>query len=267
MLAVMRWWKLSFSSTWLVLTAALVCGSQTGCKKSRSSGDLKVAGASDLVFAMAEIVPEFERATGTRVTFIPGSSGKLAAQIRNGAPYDVFFSANQSFVEDVVAAEACDGATQRIYARGRIVLWAGPDGEPALPSDLRGLTDARYQRIAIANPEHAPYGAAAKQALQKAGIYEQLKDRLVYGSNIKDTMQLAETGNAEVAVIALSLAKKSPGANLPVPAELHEPIDQAMVVCKHGSATDAGRDFATFMASPEVVALMESYGFEVPATP
>jgi molybdate transport system substrate-binding protein len=234
--------------------------------EAKDQEEVLVAGASDLVFVMQELTPLFEKESGIKVKFTPGSSGKLAAQIKEGAPFDVFFSANVAFVDDVIAAGACQADSKALYARGRLVMWAGPNSDPPLPAELAGLTDQRYARIAIANPEHAPYGAAAKQAMEKVGVWEALKPRIVYGSNIKETMQFVETGNADVAIIALALAVKAEGKHIVIPEELHRPIDQGMVVCSRGKSSAAGRKFAAFVARKETVAIMERFGFAVPAT-
>lgn len=251
----------------LLLTVVVVAslGLVFGCGKGKSDpGDVRVAGASDLVLVMEALIPMFEKASGKKVTFIPGSSGKLAAQLREGAPFDVFLSANVKFVDDVIAEGACDASTKAMYARGRVVIWVGPDAAVKAPADLAGLSAQEFKRIAIANPDHAPYGAAAKQALEAAGVWDSVKPRVVYGSNIKDTMQFVETGNAEVGIIALSLAKKSPGQFSEIPAELHAPIDQALVVCKNGKAQAGGREFAEFLRSAEVIKVMTEYGFVLP---
>ena len=242
------------------LAVALVA---CGKKKKQGEGNLRVAGASDLVFVMEDLVKRFEKETGAKVDFVPGSSGKLATQIKEGAPFDVFFSANEKFIDDVVASGACVKESKRMYARGRIVMWSR-DGGVAPPAALDGLADARYARIAIAQPEHAPYGRAAKEAMEKLGVWATVEPRIVYGSNIKETMQMAETGNADIAIIALSLAVKSKGAHVEIPADLHAPIDQAMAVCTNGKQKDLGQKFADFVARPESVELMKQYGFAQP---
>lgn len=235
-----------------------------GCGKSSSpeGESIKVAGASDLVFVMKEIEPAFEAETGIQVTFIAGSSGKLATQIKEGAPFDVYMSANIKYVDDVIASGECLADTRGLYAQGRLVLWTGPESPPP-PDGVAGLADARWARIAIANPEHAPYGMAAKQALTRAGIWDQLKPRLVYGSNIVDTMRLAETGNADVSLIALALAIKSKGHHVAVPEDSHDPIDQGMVACKAGHEP-AARRFVEFVRSARGRDLLKSYGFGLP---
>jgi molybdate transport system substrate-binding protein len=248
------------------LVAALACVlalPACGEKAKQGEGPVRVAGASDLVFVMEELEARFEKETGEQVDFIPGSSGKLATQIKEGHPIDVFFSANEKFIDDVVASGACVKESKRMYARGRIVMWAR-EGGAAPPAALGGLSDPRYARIALAQPEHAPYGRAAKEALEKLGVWGALEPRIVYGSNIKETMQMAESGNADVAIIALSLAIRSKGPHVEIPADLHAPIDQALAVCTNGKQKDLGQKFADFVASPASVELMKSYGFAQP---
>jgi molybdate transport system substrate-binding protein len=253
----------SSCSTLVVAIALAVIGcSKKPAAQADGPGEIKVAGASDLVFVMDEIVKTFEAETHNKVVFIPGSSGKLAAQVKSGAPFDVFMSANIAFVEDAIAAGACLPDTKALYAHGRLVMWTR-EGGPELPTTLEGLADPKYTRIAIAQPEHAPYGAAAKQALEKVGIWPTVEGRLVYGSNIKDTMQMGETGNADVAIIALSLAKKSKGSSVEIPGDLHAPIAQGLAVCKAGNEKVA-RQFVAYLKTPAVKQLMASYGFVVP---
>ena len=244
------------------VAAALVPGG--ACGKQSPGGEVRVAGASDLVFAMEDVIERFEAETGKKVTFIPGSSGKLASQIREGAPYDVFFSANVTYVDDVIASGACDAKTRGLYAQGRIVMWTRPGAGKAPPADIGGLARDEYVKIAIANPDHAPYGAAARQALRAAGVWDRVSPKLVYGSNIRDTMQFVETGNAEVGIVALSLAIKSEGKRVEIPESLHRPIVQAMVACNKGPAAELGRRFAAFMTTPAIREVMKSYGFSLP---
>jgi molybdate transport system substrate-binding protein len=260
------------------IAAGVLCILAIGCGKGdRNSNDERaseakaaeakevvVAGASDLAFVMKEIVPLFEKEKGVKVKFSPGSSGNLAAQLREGAPYDVFFSANFRFVDDVIAAGACFEDTKALYARGRIVLYTDERSDPP-PATIEGLLDPKYRKISIANPDHAPYGAAAKQAMEKAGLWDDLESRLVFGSNVNNALQFVDTGNAEVGIIALSLAiKGAKGHHVLLPDDLHRPIDQALAVCKRGPSPELGREFALFMGTPRIKAIMEEYGFIVP---
>jgi molybdate transport system substrate-binding protein len=245
-----------------MLKALVVLIAFTGCGKKETGGNapIKVAAAADLAFAFKEVGAAFTKKTGKHVTFTFGSTGNLAKQIAEGAPYDLLAAANVSYVEDVVKAGACDDTTKAMYARGRIVVWTkGPKAE------LAELTAAKFVKIAIANPEHAPYGKAAKQALETAGIWEQVQPKIVYGENVQQTLQFAQTGNVEASIAALSLAKVTEGGNYTViDDKLHKPIDQALVVCKHGSNVKVAKDFAAFVNSDEGRAIMRKFGFLLP---
>lgn len=249
--------------------ALLVTALSPACKKadeSRTHEPLKVAAASDLAFAFKDVGAAFEKATGTPVTFSFGSTGLLARQIAEGAPFDVFAAANISFADDVVKQGACFADSKALYGRGRVALWSRK-GAPA-PASLEDLRDPKYVKIAIANPEHAPYGKAAKQALIKAGVWDAIKDRVVYGENIQQTLQFAQSGNADVALVALSLALVTEGAYIAVDPALHEPLDQALVVCKGegGKALHepTARQFTAFVNSDAGRVIMKRYGFLLP---
>jgi molybdate transport system substrate-binding protein len=227
---------------------------------------IKVAAASDLAVAFKDIGAAYEQATGNQVVFSFGSTGLLEKQIEEGAPFDVFAAANQSFVDDAIKSGNCDATTKALYARGRLVVWWRRDQAVAAPRTIADLADARFAKIAIANPAHAPYGKAAVEALTRAGIYERVKARLVYGENIQQTFQFAQSQNAEVALVALSLALTVPTGNyLAVPEELHAPIDQALVVCgRDASRLKAARAFSALVSSPAGRAIMRRYGFLLP---
>ncbi|MGY6501104.1 MAG: molybdate ABC transporter substrate-binding protein [Acidimicrobiales bacterium] len=243
-----------------VLAAA--CGGEAGTISDGAIDEITVAAASDLRPAFEELGRAFEAETGTRVTFSFGSSGQLREQIVNGAPFDLFASANVEFVDAVIDAGRGDEATKASYAVGRVVLWTPPGVE--LPESIDDLTDARYRRIAIANPEHAPYGLAARQALQTAGILPQVESRLVFGENISDTFRITQSGNADVGIVALSLAIADGGDYTLVPADLHEPLDQALVVTSTGDRGAAATAFADFVGSPNGRSVMVRYGFVLP---
>ncbi|MFS8066476.1 MAG: molybdate ABC transporter substrate-binding protein [Byssovorax sp.] len=239
------------------------------CKREvavTSATPLKVAAASDLAFAFKDVGAAFEQATGTPVTFSFGSTGLLARQIAEGAPFDVFAAANVSFADDVVKQGACFADSKAIYGRGRVALWSRR-GAP-LPRTLDDLREASYVKIAIANPEHAPYGKAAKEALIKAGVWDAIEDRLVYGENIQQTLQFAQSGNADVALVALALALVTDGGFTAVDPALHAPLDQALVVCKGlgGKALrePTARQFTAFVNSDAGRAIMKRYGFLLP---
>lgn len=247
--------------TWILAALVVIAGCG---KKAASPGDaIKVAAAADLAFAFKEVGAAFTKQTGKAVTFTFGSTGQLAKQISEGAPYDVFAAANVSFADEVVKAGACDGATKAMYARGRIVVWTKQG--TARVSSLADLADTRFVKLAIANPEHAPYGKAAKQAMETAGVWDTVKPKIVYGENIQQTLQFAQTGNVEAAVAALSLALVTTGGEyFLIDDKLHEPIDQALVVCKRGTNIGTAKEFAAFVNSEEGRAIMKRFGFLLP---
>ena len=245
----------------LVLAAvclACACGADT------EAPPVRVAAAADLTDAFEAVGRAFTARTGHAVTFSFGSTGMLAAQIREGAPFDVFAAANVSFVDAVVAAGVCDGATKTPYARGRIAIWSRRSGV-APARTLADLADARFARVAIANPAHAPYGIAARDALVRAGVYETVAPRLVLGENVRQTLQFAQTGNVEAAIVALALVVNDRDDPWVVIAEdAHAPIDQALVVCRRGDRREGGDAFARFVASEEGRVIMRRYGFLLP---
>jgi molybdate transport system substrate-binding protein len=255
-----------------VLTAAWGCSRSDPPRGASSSATtpsaqaaplepIKVAAAADLAKAFEEVGAAFEKKHGTKPTFTFGSTGLLAKQLQQGAPFDVFAAANISFVDDVVRVGQCFEDSKALYARGRIVVWT-KDGPGKKLEDLK---DPKLAKIAIANPEHAPYGRAAQQALAKAGIWEEVKPRMVYGENVQQTLQFAQSENADAAVVALSLAVVSGGKYTHVDPGLHAPLDQAMVVCKGGGKAElTARRFTAFVASTEGRAIMKKYGFLLP---
>jgi molybdate transport system substrate-binding protein len=233
-----------------------------GCSpKKHDSGDgkaIRVAAASDLARAFDDVGKAFEKKTGIKPTFDFGSSGLLAKQIEQGAPFYLYAAASKSFVDQVVKSGKCDGATAALYSRGRLVVW----GKNGVPAKLTDLVDPKYKRIGIANPDHAPYGKAAVEVMQKAGIYDQLKDRLVLGENIQATMTYAREGSVDVAFVALSLAITNDSASyMSVDLDLHSPLEQTLVVCGQGKEADAARELAKFITGDEGRSIMEKYGF------
>lgn len=239
-------------------------GDGTG-EGSRQGDPLRVAAASSLTRAFGDVKTAFEHDTGKKVEISFGSSGLLAKQLEQGAPFDVFAAANLAFVDEAVKSGACDGATKATYARGRLVVWSK---DPAsLPKRLEDLADARYTKVSIANPEHAPYGRAAQQALTKAGVWKTVEPRIVHGENIQQAFVYARTGNADVALVALSLAVTSEGAYVPVDPALHDPLDQALVLCKggaRGAKTNEARAFVQYLASEKGREIMQRNGFSPP---
>jgi molybdate transport system substrate-binding protein len=249
-----------------VAMAGLMLGTAS-CERSRSEPvtdqPIRVAAASDLTGAFEEIGALFEKRTGQRVSFSFGSSGLLSRQIAEGAPFDVFAAASNAYVDQVVSAGACDGGTKAPYARGRLVLWVRK--RRPLPASVAVLDDPAVKRVAIANPEHAPYGKAAKEALAASGVWDKLESRVVLAENVRQALQFAESGNADVALVALSVAIANESGHYAVVEEkLHAPLIQALVACKRGARADAGQKFAKFVNERHARAVMRRYGFIVP---
>lgn len=220
---------------------------------------ITVAGAADLRPAFTEIAEAFERETGTKVTLSFGSSGQLAQQLVNGAPFDLFASASVDYVDEVLDAGRGDRATKATYAFGRIVVWSR-DRRLTL-DDLAGRD---VPRVAIANPDHAPYGKAAEQALERSGNLGAVRPKLVLGENIADTQRLARSGEADAAIVALSLAIASKGEWTRIPERLHQPLEQALVVTGTGARGEAARAFAAYVNGEEGRRVMRRYGFLLP---
>ncbi len=251
----------------LALLSTLACAA-TACKeKSPATGsqELTVAAASDLTPAFEEIKREFESSHTIKVVFVFGSTGMLTRQIENGAPMDLFAAANVSYIDQLDQKGLIIPDTKTIYARGRITMWTLNDSNLRLAT-ISDLARPEVTRVAIANPDHAPYGLAARQAFESAGVWELVKPKLVYGDNIRQTLQYAETGNVEVAIVALSLSMQSNGRWSLIPEELHQPLDQGLGIMKSTKNEQAARGFAAFVSGPQGRAILQKYGFSFPAT-
>jgi molybdate transport system substrate-binding protein len=258
---------------WLGQVRALACVSLIliGCSGSGSSsatpppvtGELTVAAAADLQVAFTEAGATFTERTGWRVTFSFGSTGNLTTQIEQGAPFDVLAAANVAFVDRLIDGGYGIEDSKRLYAVGRIVLAsnraAGVDVQT-----LDGLLDPSIRHIAIANPEHAPYGAAAREALSSAGLWEQIEPKLVYGENVRQTLQFVQTGNAEAGIVALSIADVPEISSVLIDDHLHNPLLQAMVAVSDRPHEAAAREFIAFITGEEGQAILLKYGFMSP---
>ena len=248
-----------------VVTSA--CG--TDAQAVTADVPLLIAGAADLMPAFTVLGEDFEQATGEEVVFSFGSSGQLAQQLIEGAPMDLYASANVSFVEQVLDAGVGDPDTQATYAFGRITIWSPVDAWGDWGSLEDVAADDTIEVIAIANPEHAPYGLAAKQAFETAGLWETVQPKLVFGENISDTQRLAATGNADVAIVALSLAlaadEAGDGTWVLLDEALHEPLQQDLVVVAEDPdrAALASR-FIAYVNSEEGRQVMRRFGFLLP---
>ncbi len=235
---------------------------------ARAADELRVAAAADLTFAFKDVAAKFQAQNGATVTLSFGSSGNFFSQIQNGAPFDLFFSADLSYAKKLEETGLAEPGTLFEYATGKIVLWVPSGSRLDLSKGLAVLTDPSIHKIAIANPEHAPYGRAAKAALEHEGIYDQVKNKIVLGENISQTAQFVQSGNADIGIIALSLARaptlKDKGRYFDIPAQDYPAIEQAVVVLKSSKKKELANKFVAFLRQPESNRIMQSYGFVVP---
>jgi molybdate transport system substrate-binding protein len=259
---------LSHSRRWgRILVAGLLAGIvlQAGAATEIPA----VAAAADLAFALPEIAAAFRRDTGREVKLSFGSSGNFARQIAEGAPFELFLSADERYVERLREQGRTDGGGA-LYAVGRIVLFV-PKGSPvAADPELRGLAqalaDGRLKKLAIANPEHAPYGRAAQEALAQAGLADRARERLVLGENASQAAQFATTGAAQAGIIPLSLAAAPAmagrGSHALLPQSMHRPLRQRMVLTR--GAGETARAFFSYLQQPAARAVLARYGFTLP---
>jgi molybdate transport system substrate-binding protein len=239
------------------------CG-QRGPAAGQGEGlELIIAAAADLTPAFEELGRLFEQETGVKVTFSFGSTGNLAKQIENGAPIDLFAAANISFIEDLERKGLIIPETKQLYARGRITLWTRADS-PLRVERIEDLARGDIGRVAIANPSHAPYGIAAREAIEAAGVRAAVEPKLVFGENVRQALQYAETGNADAAIVALSLSVSSKGRWVMIPEKLHRPLDQALAVIRGSGRADEARRFADFINGRKGRPVMQKYGFVLP---
>lgn len=234
----------------------------------RPCGEITVAAAADLTYAMNEIAGNFEKETGCSVKLSYGSSGNFLTQTENGAPFDVFFSADIAYPKKLETEGLAAPGSTYLYAVGKIVLWTRKDSKLDLATGLNALRDPSVKKIAIANPAHAPYGRAAEEALRKAGVYDAVKDRLVLGENISQAAAFVQSGNAEAGIIALSLAASPPmkddGRYEEIPQDLYAPIDQGTVVLRAAPNPRGARMFLDFIKIPASAKIFERFGFTLP---
>lgn len=237
-----------------------------GLMPPAAAGTLTIAAAADLKFAMAEVVVQF-RATqpSARVEVIYGSSGKFLTQITNGAPFDMYFSADIAYPRELERKGLTAGAT-RPYAIGRLVLWSL---QPELANTpLQALPQSAIRKFAIANPQHAPYGRRAKEALEQQGVWEAMRPKLVLGENIAHTAQFVDSGAAEAGIVALALVLSptmtGKGAWTLIPAAWHAPLEQGYVITRRAASNPLAATFADYMSSTPARAIMRRYGFTLP---
>ena len=229
---------------------------------------LTIAAAADLQPVMREITARFEKQTGSQVKLVFGSSGNFFAQLQNGAPFDLFLSADVDYPRSLEAAGLAEPGSLYEYATGKIVLWVPENSAVDLDKGLAALTDTRIRRVAIANPAHAPYGRAAEAALKKAGVWEHVSSKLVRGENISQTAQFAYSGNADGAILALSLVRapgmKDKGKYIVIPPEMYPLLRQGAVIIKKSAHKSLASRFMEFLKTPEARSLFTQYGFQEP---
>jgi len=229
--------------------------------------DLSIAAAADLQFAMQDITARFQQQTGKQVQVVYGSSGNFAQQLRSGAPFDVFFSANLDYPRGLEEDGLIEPGSTYIYARGKIALWVlnGSSLDPR--AGLLGLLQPTVKKIAIANPEHAPYGKAAVAALQSEHLYERVKEKLVLGENISQAASFVTAGAADAGIVALALAlspnMRDKGKYVEIPASDYPPIEQGCVILRSSKNKAVARQFQLFIQTKPIQDLLRQYGFEV----
>ena len=247
----------------LLLAAVLALAACSGQPRTAAEPILVLA-ASDLQYALPELARLHQAETGDSVALVFGSTGNLAAQIDQGAPADLFFAANERFVDELAAKGRVDGDTRRMYAVGRIVIIAARETRVPLQS-VADLARPELRHVAIANPEHAPYGMAAREAMMKAGVWDRVRPRLVLGENIMQAFQFVKTGNADAAVIALSVALGDTAVRyVLIPDSLHAPLRQVAAVTRDSRTPQKARAFLDFVGSERGREVMRRFGFTTP---
>jgi molybdate transport system substrate-binding protein len=238
--------------------------------QEKSAPELTVAAAADLNPALKDIGESFEKATGVKVRLSFGASGALTQQIENGAPFDVFFSADMDYPRQLISYGHAEAASLYQYAVGKLVLWVPADSP--LDVEHKGmdiLLDPSVKKIAIANPQHAPYGRAAVAALKHAGLYDRVADRLAMGENISQAAQFVESGNAQAGFVALAHASaptmRGKGKFWEVPAEDYPALAQGVVVISSSRLKDEDRKFLEYVKTKAAGDVLRTYGFTLPA--
>jgi len=232
------------------------------------SEELTIAAASDLNFAFKDLVAEYEKKTGVHVKLSLGSSGNFFSQISNGAPFDLYFSADIRYPQKLgEAGHALPGSLYK-YAVGRIVLWTPMESKVDVQKGLDALADPAVKKIAIANPKHAPYGRAAVEAMKYFKVYDRVKDKMVLGENVSQAAQFIESGACDIGIVALSLAlapsMKTAGKYWQIPIESHPPLEQGAVILKNAKNKEAAKQFLEFVRGSEGQEIMRRYGFTLP---
>lgn len=238
--------------------------------RASPTSEIRIAAAADLKFAMRELAGDFQKSTGIQLDVTFGSSGNFFSQLQNGAPFDMFLSADIDYPKKLEAADLTEPGTLYPYASGKIVLWLPQDSKIDLAKlEWKALLDPSIQKIAIANPEHAPYGRAAIAAMRAAGLYEQLKSKLVYGENISQAAQFVQSGNAQAGILALSFAVSPAlrdGKSWTIPAQQYPQLLQGAVVLKNAANKTEALRFLGFLKTDVAKAILQKYGLALPTT-
>ncbi len=234
-----------------------------------TSETLVIAAAADLSSALSEIGNSYEKKSGVKVKLSFGASGAITQQIQNGAPFDIFFSADMDYPKQLIGLGDADGESLYQYAVGKLVLWVPV--ESSLDVEHRGmqiLLDPAVKKISLANPQHAPYGRAAVAALRHAGLYDQVADRLVVGENVSQAAQFVESGNAQAGFVALAHAAapsmQGKGKYWIVPADYYPPLAQGVVILSHSQHKKEAAEFLGYLKTKESSDLLRKYGFSLP---
>jgi molybdate transport system substrate-binding protein len=244
---------------WMLIGLLFVaaCGPDTA---ETGPPNVLVAASANLDRAIPQLMEAFEAETGVQAVVSLGSTSNLTQQIENGAPFDVFLSADASHIDGLIASRIANAESRRVYARGRLVLWTVADS----PLEITGpdvLLAPGVRFISIANPQFAPYGIAAYEALERLGYAERLKDKLVYGQSISMAHQYAASGNADIAITALSLAIDAGGKWVELDLALYSPIEQTLAVLSNAPHEQPARAFAEFLLGVEAQAILEKFGY------
>jgi molybdate transport system substrate-binding protein len=254
----------------ILLTAVLLSACGGWAQETKTSTELVVAAAADLSSALKEISDGYEKKTGVKVKLSFGASGALTQQIENGAPFDLFFSADMDYPRQLISSGNADAASLYQYAVGRLVLWVPADSALDVEhKSIEVLLDPAVKKISIANPQHAPYGRAAVAALKHYGMYDKIADKLVLGENVSQAAQFAESGNAQAGFVALAHAvapaMQGKGKYWEVPAEAYPALAQGVAVLSHSSHKKEATEFLEFVKTKDPGEILKKYGFTLPA--
>lgn len=248
----------------ILAAALLLAGAASPPVAAPERPPLTVAAAADLQGVLPEVGARFQRETGVPVVFSFGSSGGLARQIEQGAPVDLFAAASEEYVVDLERKGRIVPGSTKVYALGLLDLTIRREGSTPVRS-LGDLVSPRVRRIALANPEHAPYGAAARDALRSAGLWDQLRPKLVYAENVRQAAQFVETGNADAGLVAASLVRKDGRLkSVPVPEKHYRPLRQALGIVVGSVRRTEAKRFAAFLTGPVGRTLLQDFGFRLP---